>query len=62
MQFAVGVHHAVTSSAEKVSVIVTNAVAGEDKRNDTKGQSTSYSDTKTHDISDAASSEAVCRG
>ena len=42
--------------------IVTDAVAGDDKRNDTKGQSTGYNDARDHDISNAASLESVCRG
>ena len=45
-----------------VSVIVTDAVAGEDRRNDTEGQSTGYNDARDHGISNAASPEGVCRG
>src|SRR4030095_2695467 len=62
VHFAGGVHHAVALSAEDGSVIVTDAVAGEDRRNDTKGQNPGYNDARDHGISSAASPEGVCRG
>ena len=50
------------STAVDGSIIVTDAFAGEDGRNDNKGQSTSYNDARDHGISNAASPEAVYRG
>jgi hypothetical protein len=61
-EFAVRVHTAVASSAVHGSEIIPEAVAGEDRRNDTNSQSKRYNDARGHGISNAASPEGVCRG
>ena len=61
-KFAVGVHTAVASSAVDVSEIVTDAVAGEDGGNHTKGQSTGYNEARNHGISNGFKSSLHSSG
>src|SRR4029453_16607370 len=50
-EVAVGVHTAVASSAVDLSEIVADAVAGEDGRKNSKGQSPGCNETSDHGIS-----------